>query len=464
MRIRWLLLAAALGISAAARAEGVDAYRLDVTFLPAEGRLRGVAAVQLAEVPAGLAELTFFLHGELAVEEVTIAGQRREVVQDSVYYYDDYSLVARRVRVPLAGLDPRQGLRIVYSGHFNRSAARSPSDYMRIDASGVFLRSYNYSLWFPVFLDANRDDVVVSFPQVLLRTPAEYVSVFVGTHVGDRLEGQERVSEWRALAVPLSAAQCTAQRFEVLTDGPFHAYSWQDAESRAKGGEILVFARRLEALYRQRYRASAVMDQIHVMLMPRFGDISSYNVVGMTEGIWDGLADDENAKRAFAHELVHPFVSVPTPQADPLWAMAVEGFPSYFHLPVLEELLGEDFYRRYLDWMETLYLQGRQTGADGRGRPLPPEKPLTAIGPAEFGLYKDSFVLGDRSLLVLDYLRRRMGRERFAEFARELTNLPELDLARFRAVVLRYLPEGGEDLRLWLETTEFPDRFRRPPG
>jgi hypothetical protein len=198
------------------------------------------------------------------------------------------------------------------------------------------------------------------------------------------------------------------------------------------------------------------------MQMPRFGDISSDNVAGISSDKWHNFDRETHSQTTLAHELVHPFVHVPVEMSDPIYAMVVEGFPSYFHLPALGELLGEGFYADFLKSSEAGYLRRRNAGKEKRSRSHPPEKPIYEITPDEIGTYKDRFVLCDRVLLFLDYLRVKMGDERFFEFTSELFQHDSLDRADFECVVLEHLPGAGEDLRLWLETTEYPERLRIP--
>ena len=76
------------------------------------------------------------------------------------------------------------------------------------------------------------------------------------------------------------------------------------------------------------------------------------------------------------------------------------------------------------------------------------------------GRYKDMFVLSDRALLMMDDLRRRMGRENFDAFCRDIFNRHSLDLAGFREAVLGRLPSDAERLRVWLETNDYPEELQ----
>jgi len=332
---------------------------------------------------------------------------------------------------------------------------------MRIDSEGVFLRSYPYSVWFPVFLEEEQDTYPVNFTRVLLRTPQEFRSVFTGTWIEDRIENGMRISHWSADSVDLFDAQWTARRFELKREKGFFIYSKNDPLSMEMAGHVLDIAKSLDGYYRTHYRDAELGGQLHIMQMPRFGDISSGNVVGITDENWTTINEDPYATFTLAHEYVHPFVQARTPRSDPFYALMIEGFPSYFYLPALAEIHGEEIYSNTLkSWVEKGYLSKRRSGKDRRGRPLPEEKPLLEITPDEIRIYKDQFVLCDRALLLGNYLRSRLGKESFKELTLELFSREEMTRPVFEEVVLKYLPDAREDLRIWLTTTEYPKRLR----
>jgi hypothetical protein len=453
---RIFLLTVLLSVPLLGASPRVSAYTIDATFAPAEGTIQASAEIDFALPTRG--PVAYYFHGELRTVSIRAGGEEIEFTEEAVVYSRDYSLIARRVSFELPKATGT--ITVEWKGHFNPSKARSPSDYMRIGSDAVLLRALGYSPWFPIFLTPDEDGDPVAFRRVTIRTPKELTSVFTGELVSRSEEADSQVSVWKGEGIDLFAAQMTARPFVVHRDGDFFAYSMGDARSRAAAEAILAFIRTLDGDYRRRFRADAVAGQIHVMQMPRYGDISSGNVVGLTDGIWFNLPTDANARRGLAHELVHPFVTPAVPRMDPLYAMVVEGFPSYFHLPVLADLGALD-YDAYMDWTESSYLEKRATGKGWRGRPLPEHKPISAIKPEEIGFYKDVFLLDDRALLLLDYLRRAMGTETFDRFTADLTRQPELGMARLAETVERFLPGGSADATLWLTTTEFPERFRR---
>jgi hypothetical protein len=438
----------------------VRTYELDVHLLQDSAALAGRAEVTFELVEERPEKLVFFLHGELRADSLAVGGQPVSSTSDKQFYYFDYSLVATRVEVDVAGVPFEEGLTIFYSGYMSPSRARTPSDYMRIDADGVLLRSYGYSLWFPIFLGDRETSYRVSFPRVTLRTPADFRAVFVGHRVREYEEGDQRISEWSAEDVDLIDVQCTARRFDVTSRGSYNAYHLRNLASEQAGQRMLGFVEALDTRYRDYYRRDATPAEIHIMEMPRYGNISSDNVVGITSEYWLDYDATFSSRSLLAHELVHPHVMYNLDREDPMWVMAIEGFPKYFYLPVLAELEGEAVYQEHFERVEAAYLRRKETGKDRRGRALPLEKPLLEITADEIGLYKDGFVLGDRSQLFFNYLRARMGPERFFEFTRQLFSQERMNLGVLEDVVLRYLPDARADIRIWLTTSEYPARFR----
>ncbi|HWR81992.1 MAG TPA: hypothetical protein VN285_01670 [Candidatus Deferrimicrobium sp.] len=420
--------------------------------------MEGIAHVTPDSTTIDLDSVVFYLHGELNVDSLSLDDQEVKLNQQSVFYSSDYSLVANRVSFAVSRNGPCR-FTTYYQGFFSPSRCRSQSDYMRIDDDGVFLRSFGYSLWFPILLEPDEDSYAVDFADVRLRTPVEFTPVFAGERVSEEVAEGWRISRWHADHLDVFAAQCTAQKSSVMSEGNVFLYHYEDSVSTAMARNISSFVRRLNGRFTELYRTNVFSGQYHIMEMPAYGDISSANVTGITSGIWLTFESDERSKRALAHEMVHPFVETNTPKSDSLFALAVEGFPSYFHLPVLAEEFGQAWYEKKMERTEASYLHKKQTGLGWRDYPVPEEKPLTGITASEVGIYKDVFVLDDRALLFLHWLYRQMGRDRFLAFAHELFNTGPVTLDSFRALILRYLAAASADLRTWLETTEFPESF-----
>jgi hypothetical protein len=237
-----------------------------------------------------------------------------------------------------------------------------------------------------------------------------------------------------------------------------------EPSSAAAAKGLADLAGKLEERYRRWYRAGVPAQRIHLLEMPEFGDISSGNVIGLAGRRWKEGAADPAAKDTLAHELVHAFVETATPRGDRLYCLAQEGFPSYFHLPALADLEGEAGYLATLRKAEHSYLKARSSGKTPRGEALPAEPPLLALTAEDLPTYKDGYVLRDRARLFLHWLRSRIGPQRFPAFTRSLFAAPGLTEAGFRRIVGEFLPGAAEDLRVWLETTDYPDAFRIEPA
>jgi hypothetical protein len=361
------------------------------------------------------------------------------------------------------GLTGPQTLTITYGGMFNPNYAGSPSNYMRIDAEGAYLRGYGYSLWFPVFLNARENASEADF-EVKIITPRPFVGVFTGQRLGESIERDRRVSHWKARQLNLMDVQLTIRPFIVREQNGIYLYHLDNPKSKAVVGDLFNFIGRLKTIYGKNYREIKTTPQIHIAELPNFASgISAENMIGITSGQWQAFSmgnKDDGLKELVSHELVHAFVQVPTQRQDPIAALVVEGFPSYFHLPALAEILGEKWYQRRMASIEEAYLRKKETKKTRRGDPLPPEKPLLSLTFDDVGTYKDTFVLNDRALLFLNYARQLLGKERFREFTREMCGLSGLTVPLFKGLLTKYLPGHEEDMRIWLETNDFPERFR----
>jgi hypothetical protein len=456
--MRGLCVLCAVGLlGTGAWASEAQKYSIDLKYDPGSGKVAAVAGVILKPVPA-TKTVTFYLHDELNVASVTI-GDKPVVFRQAVVDYDySYDTKANKVDVETAGL--AGPLVVAYQGRFSPSQARSPSDYMRGDRDGLYLRSYAYSLWFPVFAESNASFPAVDFEAVKITAPAGFRAVFVGeeTHYVER--SGWATSVWQAKSIGPYEAQLTLGRFAIKRNGAVIAYYLKDPASEAAADRILSYADKLLSYYRAHYRQAAADRPIHMVEEPKYGDIAGANMVGLSEANWRDIKPDGYEIITLAHELVHAFVQTPTAKTDPLYAFQVEGFPSYFHLPALASILGQAWYDKTLDGIEKRYLERRATGKDGADT-LPPEKPILAMTPDEVGTYKDTFVLNDRALLFWDYLRRKMTLTAFDALVRELTASPEVSTGNFFALIEKHAPAFSADAHLWLETTAYSQGFRR---
>lgn len=439
-------------------------YRMRVRVEPSEATLAASVEMRFPDAAAGPRDaadtLVFLLHGELRVDSVAVGGEAVAFTQAPRFWELDYALVANEVRVPLVGLDLSHGVTVRYAGPMHASRARSPSDYMRIDADGAALRGYFYSPWFPV-RDERMDPQPISFERVEIDTPETFTAVFSGDRLEERVEGGRRVSAWRAPDLPPADAQLTTRRWMRVEGEGVTLYTLPDSGSLAATDGLLATVEAWQDFYRSHYGLPRGGAELHVLEMPRFGDIASGNVIGIARDGWTGFDPGSWQGRTLAHEMVHAYVQVATPSDDPLYALVIEGFPSYFHLPALEMTLGSGWYRSWITATDSAYVERRRSGRGRRGAALPAEKPIDRIAPEEIGAYKDAFVLNDRVPLFLDWVRRRLGDEAFFAWARETFARDTLSRGAFVASLEPRLGGGGaEELRLWLSTTEYPARFR----
>ena len=442
----------------------VSRYALDISFSPAQSAMIGRAGIYFGKGQSIDTAITFYLHGELTVDSILQAGETVKFESRPEMCNYDYSLIAIKTTVSVDTLLPRDSLTVFYHGYFNPSKARSPSDYMRIDPSGVLLRAFRYSPWFPVFATDTMPSYSATFKPVVFRIPEQYQLVFVGRYLIDTILSGQRISPWSAENIDLSNAQVSAQRWKIMRRGGLYSFYYPDNASASQALKVLNYADRLLAAYRTLYDRTAAAPEHFILELPQFGDISSGNVTGLSEGTWQQFEENIHARRALAHELVHQFVDARVPEKDPLYAFAKEGFPSYFHLPAMAGVVGQDWYNNYMEWVEQTYLDKKRSGTDSRGNPLPPEKPLLAITSAEIGMYKDEFVLADRALLFLNWMRRQMGEKSFGNFCRQLFSASAYDARSFERLCAKYLPFSKDDIHLWMYSNEFPDRLRIKPS
>ncbi|MBN2380616.1 hypothetical protein JXM67_12515 [candidate division WOR-3 bacterium] len=436
----------------------VDAYELEVTFEPERSYMEGKAVVELTgEMDK---ELVFYLHGELQVDSVDSDLKLTGIKQERVFCKGEYSLIATKVTLGIEDSCESEPIEIYYSGFFNPSCARALSDYMGIMPGEVLLRSFGYSLWFPVFLADDQDGYKTDFRKVTINTPAGLTSVFVGDKLDEYVEDGCKVTQWQALDTDLLDAQCTAREYELKSGDNCFVYHLRDQKSAENAGKVLEFAGKISALFADHYRPEADRKSLHVLEMPQYGDISSGNVIGINEDSWMMFTDDRNSQFLIAHELVHSYVRIDVSKTNPLAALVVEGFPSFFFLPVLADMWGEDWYNDYMERIEKYYLGIKETGKTPRGWPVPDEKAILELTYEDIGRYKDCFILSDKVLLFFNYLRKSMEAERFYEFSKRLFELEDIDYVKFEGLILEYLPGAESDLDIWLNQTKYPERFR----
>lgn len=448
--------------AAASAAFLANSYDIEALYTPQPPALSATASMAL-ESAAPASSIVFYLHGELALQSAESAGSPLTCSEEAVFSRIDYSMVANKVTCSLA--EPRRSadLKVTYAGPLNPSVAAALSNYMRVDGAGVFLRGYGYSLWFPVFPEPNGELPPISRVRMRLTGPKTHTSVGVGLWAGHTVSGDVATDEWIAQDITAFDLHYAARPWVRLGTGAVAVLAMPDTASQAAGLRIASFANAATQSYRRLYRerADTAVGRI-VEQLPQFGNTATSNVVSISDENWAAFDVTTRSAETLAHELVHAYVQVPTPMADPMFAMTIEGMPSYFHLPVLFALRGGDEgYQRKLDEVQAAYLERRRTGRDARGRSLPPEKPMLQMSPADVGVYKDVFVLNDRALLFWDWLRRTAGVRGFDAFVKELTNADRITQDRFFELLGRRFPALQADARLWLGSTELPQRFLR---
>jgi hypothetical protein len=183
--------------------------------------------------------------------------------------------------------------------------------------------------------------------------------------------------------------------------------------------------------------------------------------VGVSEKNFSSFDDGLISKLTIAHELVHPYVEIPVSIKNPFYAFVVEGFPSFFQVYALKRIDGESYdLDKVMRGIEKSYLEKRRTGKTRRGNKLPVEKPILKIEYNEIGSYKDRFVLRDRVWLFFYDIWNQMGDDNFDKFLKELFLLNSINYENFEELILKYLPDYGEKLNIWLNTTDYPGELR----
>jgi len=422
---------------------------------------KALMVVDLGQNPCS--SLDFYMHGELRAHWLKLGTEELKFSQERVFYPVSYSRVANKVSVKLNGLSGKHRFEMAYGGVFNPSVASAASSYMRTDKQGAYLRAFGYSMWFPVVQKGRSDVPRTNFTTVKIITPKHFVPVFTGNRLTETVKGQHRLSQWQAIGINLWDAQMTVRPFKIKQNKGLFIYHLDNAKSAASSADLIKYVKQLLAYFSDHYRAVKNTPQLHVAELPNFASgISSGNMIGMTSGQWQrfSLMDkDVDMEILVSHELVHTFVRPEVSINSPLYALIIEGFPSYFHFPALAEILGEEWYQKYIGRVEKSYLRKKKTGKNWRGRPLPVEKPILTLTAEDISEYKDTFILNDRVRLFLHYIRTKLGKKRFKSFTRQLCGSRNLTPFTLIELIEKYLPASAKDVRLWLGSNEYPQRF-----
>lgn len=449
------------------QAQKVSDYTIDVQFFPQDAQMwgysvsdksfmRGNAKIEFSEFDTDT--LTFFLHGELKIDSIISDNNAIKFSSTKMFYGIDYSNIGLKTIIDFPDTIKKNALTIYYSGFMNPSRARSLSDYMHIDKKeGVFLRGYYYSIWFPVFQNPGEDDYEVNFKQVKVQLPKGFNSVIAGELLSETVEDDIYSAIWKPGIIKTSNIQCTAKRYKIISRDNIFVYFSDDRQS---GERIISFTQKLKKLYYSTFRNVQNDSPLYILEMPEYGNISSHNVIGISSDLYKGFDTDLFSQLTIAHELVHPYVSIPVTKENSFSALLVEGFPSYFHLYGLNKISNDvkTFnFKEYMKNVENSYITKKRTGKDRRGNNLPSEKPILKITFDEIGQYKDSFILPDRVRLFLYHLLCEMGEENYDQFLKELFLFDTMNYDKFKSLIVKYLPHYGNDLNVWLNTNEYPE-------
>jgi len=467
MKIRLFILAM-LNINIFLLGQKVDNYEISAEFFPKDASMytypvspdafiRANAVVEFSEL--GNDELIFYLHGEFDVDSILSGNKKIEHKTEKVLFYYSYNMVALKTTISSTDVIIDKELRVYYSGFINPSRARGLSDYMHIDKNtGVFLRSYGYSLWFPIFVKSDQDSYDANFKKITVKLPGDYKCVVAGELIDEHVNNDIYTAVWEPGIADIIDIQCTAQKYQIASRENVFVYY---VSEKSSGEKILDYAIKLKELYLTNLRPVNEAVPLYIMEMPMYGDISNGNVVGVSKKNFSSFDDDLKSKLTIAHELVHPYVRIPVSIDNPFYAFVVEGFPSFFQAYALKRIDGKNYnLDSVMKKIEISYLEKRRTGKTSRGNKLPVEKAILKINYNEIGSYKDKFVLRDRAWLFFYDIWNQMGDEKFDMFLKELFSLNSIDYEKFEGLILKYLPNYSGDLNTWLNTTEYPDEFR----
>ena len=290
----------------------IDAYDLDVAIC-AEG-IPFSCRARLSVRNAGsepIDRLVFRLHSELAIREILDARGRSLEHTVSVASYDlsytgDIAVHTVRLRrsVPSGG-SSRVTAR--FDGAFSPSNARTPSDYMRIDEEGAYLRGTGYSVWFPVQEDYDWNTAATF--AIAVDVPAAWRPLAFGELLGEKVEDDRVVSRWATDAPwPLLFCHLAATEWDVIEEGPFRVYHRRTDDSRSAAAEYVRIGAGLLSFYRANYGDRLLTKRIFLAELCPHGGISAGNVIGIPVDRFAEVTDERKAEETLellAHELVH---------------------------------------------------------------------------------------------------------------------------------------------------------------
>ena len=449
------------------QAQTVSSYEINAEFFPADAQMYGYpvssesfmranSIIIFSEIKDSV--IVFYLHGELNIDSILTENKSINYTNETVLYDYEYSRVALKITVKTSDVDVNN-INVFYSGFFNPSKAGALSNYMHINKnSGIYLRGYGYSLWFPVFINAYQNSYKADFKKITIKLPGKYKCIVNGELLEEKIEKNTYSATWKPGLTDILDVQCTARPFQINKNDNVFVYYINNKSSSEK---ILEYAIGLRKLYSQNLRSINNTPPLFIMEMPGYGDISSSNVIGISEELFNDFENDLRSKLTIAHELVHQYVKIPVEIENPFYAFVVEGFPSFFQVYALKKMDGDGYnIDEKMRSVETSYLEKRNTGKTRRGNPLPIEKPILEIKFDEIGTYKDNFVLNDRVWLFFYCLWRKMGDKGFDSFLKELFSFNSINYNTFEELVVKYIPGFKSELNTWLRTNDYPDKIK----
>jgi len=464
---KWLIGLFLISIPLYLQAQTVKSYEINAEFFPDDAQMynspvspeafmRANSFIEFSEITDSV--IVFYLHGELKIDSLLTGNKNIDYTDEKVLYDYNYSRVALKVTVKASDVNQKT-LNVFYSGFFNPSKAGSLSNYMHINKnSGVYLRGYGYTLWFPVFIEAYQNSYMADFKKITIQLPKEYKCIVGGELLEEKIDNLTYTAIWKPGLTDIFDIQCTARKFQLNTKDNVYVYYLTNKSSSDK---VLDYAISLRELYSQNLKSIDDTQPLYIMEMPHYGDISSGNVVGISEELFNTFEKDIRSQLTIAHELVHPYVKIPVRKENPFYAFVVEGFPSFFQIYALKRTRGDAYnLKEEMIKVEERYLAKRKTGKTSRGNELPEEKAILNISFDEIGNYKDTFVLSDRVWLFFYNIWVRMGDAKFDMFLKELFSFNSISYESFEGLVIKYIPGFKETLNTWLNTTDYPDEIR----
>jgi hypothetical protein len=446
-----------------------ESYDLKIRLLTDEFPFEGRAFLILKNMSDDtLTTLTLYLHPELNIESIKNS-QRDELkfTTEFVLYDFNYTRTATAVNVALSqGLKSGEShtFEVDYMGWMNPSCVRSRSDgYFHVNLESVFLRSYAYSLWFPVVHTGWEGLNATARFHLELDIPDTWRPLAFGTLLSEVVEKGRNYSIWEiSRPIKIIFPSIWAEPWKVSGTEKFRVYHHGSPESQ-KAAEIYTeIGTSLRQYFHDHYGVDLPPETFFLaeVRVPSGGYVS-LNVVGLST---NGFIEVLNPTRYYAvlewlgHEMVHEYVLPAVVPDAPGATILLESFPLYFHLPALVEILGRSFERWVWEreWKE--YDKGLQAQAAKERRDIPPEKPLAAITLDELPTYKDNFLVSDKALIVLHHLEKEVGRDVFSRAVLNFLRAYRTTPATLRDFEVTLSQEAGRSLRAffhrWFGTTE----------